>query len=86
MALTLLPLIDDQKCFQTVRELRWTASGARIAIRRKSRNVVLTTLKRHASVIAVAAVILSLTTSRERSSRGITSRCESGFCASTSWG
>ena len=23
MALTLLPLIDDQKCFQTVRELRW---------------------------------------------------------------
>ena len=22
-ALTLLPLIDDQKCFQTVRELRW---------------------------------------------------------------
>ena len=23
MALTLLALIDDQKCFQTVRELRW---------------------------------------------------------------
>ena len=23
MALNLLPLIDDQKCFQTVRELRW---------------------------------------------------------------
>ena len=23
MALTLLPLIDDRKCFQTVRELRW---------------------------------------------------------------
>ena len=24
MALTLLPLIDDQQCFQTVRELRWS--------------------------------------------------------------
>lgn len=23
MALTLLPLIDDQKCFQAVRELHW---------------------------------------------------------------
>ena len=26
MELTLLPLIDDQKCFESVRKLRWPAS------------------------------------------------------------
>ena len=87
MALTLLPLIDDRKCFQTVRELRGQGvSSARIVSRGGSRNVVLTTLNRNVSGISAAAASVSLTTSRGRFSPGIISRCASGFCASISWG
>lgn len=87
MALTLLPLIDGRKCFQTVRELR--RSEGVVCPRCDLRRVMKGGCDDHkwdASGMCAAAVSVSLTISRKRTSPGITSRCESGLCVSTSWG
>ena len=90
MALTLLPLIDDQKCFQTVRELRWP-EGVRCphcdSTQVTKRGFDDTQKERQRYRCGPPRrVIVSLTISRGQFSRDIINRCESGFCASISWG
>ena len=84
--LNLSRLIDDAKCYATVRQLRWQGGVCcpNVAVL-KSSSVARMTLKYTANATSVKPVTLTLTTSLARSLRVIINRCESGFCVCIGW-
>ena len=87
MELTLLPLIDDQKCFESVRKLRWPEAVTcphceSPQVTKRGLDETQPCRQRYHCGVADTTSMTSPTPFL----RAIISRCECGCCACISWG